>query len=67
MQMKTFKKPFCEVVYFGNSIIATSGSCGCDVGGIVFETNTVCTGGNVTCTCNPNNDDPSANCVPAGS
>ena len=60
--MRTFEKPFCEVVYFGNSIITISG-CDCVVAGIPMPgTNDVCTGANAQCTCSNNQSVPGANC-----
>jgi len=58
-----FDKPLCEVVKFTNDVIVTSPGCSCFYDGEDFETDDTCTGGNVACTCNPNYDDPSANCT----
>lgn len=63
--MKTmFEEPSFEVVRFKNDLIVTS-TCGCNVGGYDFGPgeNESCSGANVSCSCDPNYDDPSANCV----
>lgn len=58
-----FEKPLCKVIHFDNDVLTTS-SCGCNVGGIDFGAgaNSTCTGANIECSCNPNYDDPNANC-----
>lgn len=61
---KSFVKPSCEVVRFSNSVIATS-VCACfypEVGEDLLNDST-CVGANISCSCNPNYDDPNANCV----
>lgn len=62
---KTFEKPCFEVVSFRGNVIATS-VCGCNIGGIDIGgcDENVCSAANVACTCNPNYDDPNANCTP---
>lgn len=57
-----FKEPVCEIVRFDQIDIVTISGCGCNVGGIEFDSNETCTGANTECTCSPNQDDPSANC-----
>ena len=58
-----FVKPSCEVVKFGNSVIVTS-TCSCfyEYIGEDLGSDETCTGANVSCSCKPNYDDPSANC-----
>lgn len=58
--MKSFAEPICEVVRFGEGIIATSG-CGCydeDFG----DLGTVCTGDVSYCECTINTNPAVANC-----
>lgn len=57
-----FEKPSFEVVRFHGTVLALSGNCGCYYADVDFGTDDTCTGANVSCGCNPNYDDPSANC-----
>ena len=62
---KSFEKPFCEIVHFGQPIITTSG-CGCDVGGIEFPgcNENKCLSINTYCDCQTNTVDETAeNCI----
>ena len=57
-----FKEPICDIVRFDQIDIIRTSVCGCNVGGMQFDTNETCTGANTQCTCSPNQEDPSANC-----
>lgn len=64
--MKNFEKPFCEVVKFNGGVIATSG-CSCWDGYVDDGPGADCTlDGVPQCTCDPNYDDPSKNCITPG-
>lgn len=60
-----FIEPVCEIVRFEQTDIVTISGCGCNVGGEDFGEgqNETCTSANVSCSCDPNYDDPSANCA----
>lgn len=60
----SFDKPSFEVIHFTSDVIVTS-ACGCyyEEVGIDYGTDETCVGANIKCTCDPNYDDPSQNCV----
>ena len=61
--MKNFEKPFCEVVKFNGSVIATS-TCGCWDGYVDDGVGADCTlDGVPQCVCQVNYDPSVANCI----